>query len=82
MTEHPGHIAPPDGDVMTELLGQRREFLVQDLAHGAADVGLGAAALDSFDDAAARQEITGRVPRWGRLLRKVLPRIERASAAL
>lgn len=47
-----------------------------------ARVWLGAAALDSLDDAAARQEITGRVPRWGRLLRKVLPRIERASAAL
>ncbi|MFL0380062.1 phosphotransferase family protein [Micrococcus luteus] len=47
-----------------------------------ARVWLGAAALDSLDDAAARQEITGRVPRWGRLLRKVVPRIERAGAAL
>lgn len=43
---------------------------------------LGAAGLDSLDDAAARQELTGRAPRWGRLLRKVVPRIERASCAL
>ncbi|CAM3718374.1 hypothetical protein E4A47_04185 [Micrococcus flavus] len=47
-----------------------------------ARVWLGAAGLDSLDDAAARQELTGRAPRWGRLLRKVLPRIERAAAAL
>lgn len=47
-----------------------------------ARVWLGAAALDALDDAAARQELTGRAPRWGRLLRKVLPRIERAAAAL
>lgn len=47
-----------------------------------ARVWLGAAGLDSLDDAAARQELTGRVPRWGRLLRKVVPRIERAGAAL
>ncbi|MET7792637.1 hypothetical protein ABZV25_02225 [Micrococcus luteus] len=47
-----------------------------------ARVWLGAAGLDSLDDAAARQELTGRAPRWGRLLRKVVPRIERASCAL
>lgn len=47
-----------------------------------ARVWLGAAALDSLDDASARQELTGRDPRWGRLLRKVVPRIERAGAAL
>lgn len=43
-----------------------------------AHVWLGAAALDALDDARARQELTGRAPRWGRLLRKTLPRIERA----
>lgn len=47
-----------------------------------ARVWLAAAALDSLDDAAARQELTGTAPRWGRLLRKVLPRIERAAAKL
>lgn len=47
-----------------------------------ARVWLGAAGLDSLDDARARRELTGRAPRWGRLLRKVLPRIERAAAAV
>lgn len=47
-----------------------------------ARVWLAAAALDSLDDARARQELTGRAPRWGRLLRKVLPRVVRGAAAL
>lgn len=47
-----------------------------------ARVWLGAAALDALDDARARQELTGRAPRWGRLLRKVLPRVERAAGQI
>ncbi|TQF75448.1 phosphotransferase [Micrococcus sp. R8502A1] len=45
-----------------------------------ARVWLAAAALDSLDDARARHELTGRAPRWGRLLRRVAPRIARAAA--
>lgn len=63
------------------------EERIEDIARTPAEarrarVWLGAAGLDSLDDAAARQELTGRAPRWGRLLRKVVPRIERASCAL
>lgn len=45
-------------------------------------VWLGNAGLEALDDARARQELTGRPLRWDRLLRKVLPRLERAMTAL
>lgn len=48
---------------------------------GRARVWLGNAALEALDDARARQELTGRPLRWDKLLRKVLPRIERAMTA-
>ena len=47
-----------------------------------ARVWLGNAALEALDDARARQELTGRPLRWGKLLRKVLPRVERAATAV
>ena len=69
-----------DGNV---LLGRITIDDVVDIIRDQAEhQALGAAGLDSLDDAAARQELTGRAPRWGRLLRKVLPRIERAAAKL
>lgn len=46
-----------------------------------ARVWLGNAALEALDDARARQELTGQPLRWGKLLRKVLPRLERAMTA-
>ena len=61
--------------------------LIEEIAREAdeavrARVWLGNAALEALDDARARQELTGRPLRWGKLLRKVLPRVERAATAV
>ena len=49
-----------------------------------ARVWLGAMALETLDDAAARDELAGGLPNgsWRRLLRKALPRVARALTAL
>lgn len=49
-----------------------------------ARVWLGAMALETLDDAAARDELVGGLPNgsWRRLLRKALPRVARALTAL
>lgn len=67
------------------------EEKLEDIARDAAEarrarVWLGAMALESLYDASLREgpgrRDTGRPPNWPKLLRKVLPRIERAVAAL
>ncbi|PZQ77997.1 MAG: hypothetical protein DI545_06635, partial [Micrococcus luteus] len=65
------------------------EEKVPDLARDAAEarrarVWLGAMALETLDDAAARDAIVGGLAAgsWRRLLRKTLPRVARALTAL